>query len=71
MGDPHYASYESIFDLPQHIYDEMRHFFTVYKALENKETVVDEVLGPEDARRIVQKAIDFYEEKFEGKAKRQ
>ncbi|MBQ7082166.1 MAG: inorganic diphosphatase, partial [Oscillospiraceae bacterium] len=70
MGDPHYASYESIFDLPQHIYDEMRHFFTVYKALENKETVVDEVLGPEDARRIVQKAIDFYEEKFEGKAKR-
>jgi len=27
-------------------------------------------VGPEDPRRIVQKAIDFYEEKFEGKAKR-
>ncbi len=39
--------------------NEMRHFFSVYKALENKDTVVDEVLGPEDAVNIIQKAIDF------------
>ena len=69
MGDPHYSGYESIFDLPQHIYDEMRHFFTVYKALENKETVVDEVLGPQDAQRVIEKAIAFYEETFHKDAK--
>ena len=34
------------------------------KALENKDTVVDEVLGPEDAVQIIQKAIGFYQETF-------
>lgn len=53
--DPNYNDYKSIFSLPRHIYDEMRHFFSVYKALENKDTVVDEVLGPEDAVQIIQK----------------
>ena len=48
----------------------MRHFFSVYKALENKDTVVDEVLGPEDAVNIIQKAIDFYQKKFDAAADR-
>ena len=64
--DPNYNDYKSIFSLPKHIYDEMRHFFSIYKALENKDTVVDEVLGPEEAEKIIQKAIASYQEKFSG-----
>ena len=66
--DPNYNDYKSIFSLPKHIYDEMRHFFSIYKALENKDTVVDEVLGPEEAEKIIQKAIASYQEKFSGQA---
>ena len=46
----------------------MRLFFSIYKALENKDTVVDEVLGPEEAEKIIQKAIASYQEKFSGQA---
>ncbi|MFR1759418.1 MAG: inorganic diphosphatase, partial [Christensenellaceae bacterium] len=41
--DPNYNSYRDIDDLPEHIFSEMRHFFTVYKALENKQTAVKEI----------------------------
>jgi inorganic pyrophosphatase len=42
----------------------MRHFFTVYKNLENKTTAVNEVSNREEAIKIVEKAIDNYVEKF-------
>lgn len=34
FDDPTYNSYKDITELPSHIFDEMAHFFTVYKALE-------------------------------------
>ena len=40
--DPVYNTYHDISELPAHIFTEMTHFFTVYKSLEGKETVVDE-----------------------------
>ena len=42
FDDPTYNVYHDISELPAHIFDEMKHFFTVYKALEGKETVVNE-----------------------------
>lgn len=42
----------------------MRHFFTVYKAPENKTTAVNEVSDRDVAVRIVREAIDNYIEKF-------
>ena len=63
-GDPNYNHYKSIKDLPAHIFDEMRHFFTVYKALENKTTAVNEVSDRDAAVKIVREAIDNYIEKF-------
>ena len=33
-SDPTYNGYKNISDLPQHIFDEMQHFFSVYKQLE-------------------------------------
>ena len=65
-GDPTYNGYRSIFNLPKHIYDEMTHFFTVYKALEHKETAVDEVMDYDAAIEIITDALENYKEKFGG-----
>lgn len=56
--------YKDITELPSHYFEEISHFFNVYKTLEGKETVVTEVLGAEDARRTIQEAIDAYDEMF-------
>ncbi len=57
---PSYNKYKSIYDLPEHIFDEMRHFFSVYKQLEDKQTVVNDLEGPEAAKEIISKAINDY-----------
>jgi len=64
FNDPTYNCYKDISELPKHIFDEMTHFFQVYKALENKETVVDEVRPASVAVEIIQKAIDSYVDTF-------
>ncbi len=63
-NDPTYNHFNDISDLPAHIFEEMSHFFTVYKNLENKQTAVNEVMGRDAAVQIVQKAIDDYIEEF-------
>lgn len=64
FSDPTYNHYTSIDQLPAHIFDEMRHFFTVYKNLENKDTAVKEVCGREDAIEVIKAAIDSYIDNF-------
>lgn len=64
FNDPNYNHYTDIQQLPMHIFDEMRHFFSVYKNLENKETAVDEVQAKDAALQIIQEAIDHYIERF-------
>lgn len=63
-ADPTYNKYGSIFDLPTHIFDEMRHFFTVYKQLEDKRTAVDDLCDRDEAERIIEAAIKNYDETF-------
>ena len=53
------------------LYDEDGDYFgnnnsnkVVYKTLENKVTAVTEILGHDDAKRIIQKSIDSYNELF-------
>ncbi len=62
--DPNYNCYTSIKDLPKHIFDEMQHFFRVYKELENKPTSVSEVHDVDDAKEVVAKSIDEYIDKI-------
>lgn len=62
--DPSYNQYKDMSELPSHIFDEMKHFFKVYKNLENKETAVDEVSGRERALEIIKKARADYKEIF-------
>ena len=64
FNDPNYNLYTDIDQLPAHIFDEMRHFFSVYKNLENKTTAVNEVSAREDAIKTVAAAIDSYVENF-------
>ena len=62
--DPNYNSYHSIDELPAHIFDEIMHFFKVYKQLENKQTDIKELYTREEAEKIVRDAIDGYVENF-------
>ena len=64
MGDPTYNQYTDIDQLPSHIFEEMRHFFSVYKNLEHKTTAVDELGNRAQAIEIIEAAIDSYIEKF-------
>ncbi len=62
--DPTYNGYYDINELPKHIFDEMMHFFEVYKSLEHKKTTVKEIAHRDEATEIVQKCIRAYDEKF-------
>ncbi len=64
FDDPTYNGYRSIFALPRHVYNEMSHFFSVYKSLEKKKAAVDEVLDAPDAKEIIKNAIEQYKIKF-------
>ncbi len=64
FDDPTYNTYTDISQIPAHIFNEMSHFFKVYKELEDKETAINEVKGKEAAVEIIQKAIDNYIENY-------
>ncbi len=64
FDDPAYNSYTDIKELPDHIFNEMSHFFTIYKELEGKQTVVDDVQGPDEAKKVIEKCLNNYIEKF-------
>ncbi len=62
--DPNYNTYRNITDLPAHLFQEMQHFFKVYKTLENKETVVNEAEGRESAIEVIKQCSDRYINSF-------
>ncbi len=62
--DPNYNQYTDIDQLPSHVFDEMKHFFSVYKNLEKKETAVNEVQDRNEAIRVIEAAINNYIENF-------
>ncbi len=64
FGDPNYNTYTSINDLPKHKFDEMVHFFTVYKELENKQTAVQEIVDVDEAVKIINSSIANYNKVF-------
>ena len=68
-NDPFYNCYRDISDVPQHVMDEIKHFFSVYKTLENKSTAIDEVKGRDEAIRIISDCIKAYHNLIEPKIK--
>ena len=62
--EPTYNCYTDIEQLPKHIFEEMRHFFKVYKQLEHKHTADSSIMGRADAIEIIEKSIIAYNETF-------
>lgn len=65
-SDPMYNSYTDISELPKHIFDEIRHFFSVYKYLEGKETKVESIHGALEAIKVIEYCIENYRKKYGG-----
>ncbi|MBP5242485.1 MAG: inorganic diphosphatase, partial [Clostridia bacterium] len=62
--DPNYNGYRDISVLPAHIFEEMMHFFEVYKSLEHKSTTVKEICHKNEAVDIIKKCLASYDEKY-------
>ena len=60
VHDPAFSGYTDKAQLPAHLLLELRRFFEDYKALEHKQVVVEDLLGPADAVRIILDALDLY-----------
>jgi inorganic pyrophosphatase len=69
VRDPAFADYTDKTQLPRHLLREIQRFFQDYKALENKEVVVEDLLGPADALRIVHESLDLYRRLRRGELK--
>ena len=66
FSDPTHRGVKSIDELPPHIFDEIMHFFLVYKQLENKQTAVKELFDRAEAEEIVRRAIEDYKKLMNG-----
>ncbi|MCR5586499.1 MAG: inorganic diphosphatase [Lachnospiraceae bacterium] len=66
-GDPTYNSYTDVSELPKHIFEEIKHFFSVYKNLEGKDTQVDDIDNAIEAVRVIEYCIKNYKEKYGNK----
>jgi inorganic pyrophosphatase len=60
IDDPAFSHYMEASELPPHVLREVRRFFEDYKALEHKQVVVEELLGPDDAVGIIRDALELY-----------
>lgn len=63
-SDPYLNGYRDISTLPNQIMSEMKHFFEVYKQLEHKKTAVQQIMGREEAERIIERCMKRYKDKF-------
>jgi inorganic pyrophosphatase len=60
VHDPAFADYTHKDQLPPHELRQLRRFFEDYKGLEHKQVVVEDLLGPQDAVRIVVESLELY-----------
>ncbi|MCM1260793.1 MAG: inorganic diphosphatase [Prevotella sp.] len=63
--DPNLNHYKELEDVPEHMINEMSHFFSVYKNLEHKTTTGFKLEGKDVALQIIQDALFEYENKKE------
>ena len=60
VRDPAFAEYTDKEQIPGHTLREIRRFFEDYKTLEHKQVIVEDMLGVEDAIRIIRESLDLY-----------
>lgn len=62
--DPSVNHITDIEELPKHFFNELKHYFEQYKALENKQVQIDEFQSKEAAYHIINDAIKLYHKKY-------
>jgi inorganic pyrophosphatase len=60
VRDPSFEGYTDKAQLPPHVLRQLRRFFEDYKTLEHKQVVLGDLLGPEDAVRIIREGMEMY-----------
>jgi inorganic pyrophosphatase len=60
VRDPAFSDYTDKAQLPSHLLREVKRFFEDYKALEHKQVIVEDMLGPTEAVQIINKALEDY-----------
>ena len=60
VRDPSFADYTNKDQLPGHVLLQVRRFFEDYKALEHKQVIVEDMLGPAEAFTIIREALELY-----------
>ena len=60
VRDPSFADFQDKSQLPPHVLRQVRRFFEDYKVLENKQVVVEELMGPAEAVAIIAEALELY-----------
>ena len=63
--DAFYKDFHDIKDIPPHIMDEIKHFFTVYKSLEGKDTEIGAFYGAEEAKKVIKECLSSYKSAIE------
>jgi len=62
--DPRFNNINSLYDLEEHILREYRHFFSVYKDLEEKKVKIHGWAGIEEAMEVIEKSKKAYQKKL-------
>jgi len=70
VRDPAFAEYTDKAQIPGHALREIRRFFEDYKTLEHKQVVVEDLLGVQDAIRIIREALDMYRQLRRGEIRK-
>jgi inorganic pyrophosphatase len=60
VEDPAFSGYTQHTELPGYLLREIRRFFEDYKALEHKQVVVDDLMGQEEALRVLRDSLAMY-----------
>jgi inorganic pyrophosphatase len=69
VRDPSFEGYTDKSQLPAHVLRQVQRFFQDYKVLEHKEVVIEDMLGPEDALRIIRESLELYRQLRRGELK--
>jgi inorganic pyrophosphatase len=62
VRDPSFEGYTDKAQLPAHVLRQVQRFFEDYKVLEHKQVVIEDLLGPEEAVRIIREAMELYQQ---------
>ena len=69
VRDPAFVDYRDNGELPGYLMREVRRFFEDCKALENKQVIVEDLLGPAEAIEIIRESLELYRRLRRGELK--